>query len=218
MDPDNDWTRERLEKDYIKKMKAVTISTDITIDGKQRILNQGEMEPILRNAEKIAQQECGCRKEMRNCIDPMNGCLAIDDEADRAIMNGAKEISVEDALKALEETYDAGLVHMAYIFHEDDTLHYICSCCKCCCHSLSAALRFGYSGHVLYSKMLAKQDEDKCTNCGTCTERCQFDARMMENDQLRYESDRCGGCGLCLRDCPAGAISMIPRSESRSLR
>jgi Pyruvate/2-oxoacid:ferredoxin oxidoreductase delta subunit len=214
MEFERDWTRERLEKDYIKKMKAVTISTDITIDGKQRILNQGEMEQILRSARRIAQQECDCRKEFGHCIEPMNGCLSIDDEADRVIENNAKEITVEDALKSLETTHEAGFVHMAYIFHEDDKLHYICSCCTCCCHSLAAAVRFGYSDHVIHSKMIAQQNEDNCTNCGTCTNRCQFNARSLENDQLRFETDKCAGCGLCVKTCEFDAIEMTKRPQS----
>ena len=213
MKQNKDWTREELEKEYVGKMKAITISTDIVFQGKHRILDLSEMENILRSAKKIAQNECECRKRMGNCIEPLNGCFDLDEEADEAIKGGAKEFSVEEALEALMETYDAGFVHMAYVYsgHEKPTI--ICSCCSCCCHSLSAALRFGYSEHVFYSKMIAKQDVEKCAGCGACVERCQFKARDIVDEKLQFESERCSGCGLCLKDCPSDAITMVQREE-----
>jgi NAD-dependent dihydropyrimidine dehydrogenase PreA subunit len=208
----NDWTMERLEKNYISKMKAVTIATDISIQGKQRILDISEMEKILRNAKSIVQYECTCRKEFGKCIDPMNGCLVIDEDVEEAVKNGGREVTVEEALDALRETYEAGLVHMAYVHNEDDKIHEICSCCSCCCcHSLSAALRFGYSDHVLYSAKIAKQNEELCKSCGTCVDRCQFHARIIENEKLLFYTEMCAGCGVCLFSCPEEAISMIER-------
>jgi NAD-dependent dihydropyrimidine dehydrogenase PreA subunit len=192
-------------------MVALTIPTNIKISGKQRILDLSEMEKLLRSAHKIAQQECDCRKRMKNCIDPMNGCLELNDYADKAIECGAKEISVEEALEALKATYDAGLVHMAYVFTEDEEPRYICSCCKCCCHSLSAALKFGYSDHLFYSNKISAQDEETCNDCGACIDRCHFEARTMINDKLIYDPEKCSGCGLCLKDCPTGAIKMLDR-------
>lgn len=211
MNKEKEWTREELEKDYVGKMVALTIPTNINISGKQRILDLSEMEKLLRSARKIAQHECGCRKKMKNCIDPMNGCLELNEYADKAIERGAKEINVDQALDALEATYEAGLVHMAYVFSGDEDPRYICSCCSCCCHSLSAALRFGYSDHVFFSNKIAEQDQDECDDCGACVDRCHFEARTMVEDKLVYDPDKCGGCGLCLKDCPTEAISMAER-------
>jgi Pyruvate/2-oxoacid:ferredoxin oxidoreductase delta subunit len=211
MDNQKDWTKERLEKEYISKMKAVTIATDISLQGKQRILDQSEMEKILRNAVSIVQQECGCRKEFGKCIDPMYGCLTIDEDVDDGVKRGGREVTVSEALASLKETYDAGLVHMAYIHYDDDKIHHICSCCTCCCHSLAAAVRFGYSDHVFYSSKIAKQDEELCTNCGTCVDRCHFHARNLVDDKLDFKEEMCGGCGVCLLTCPEEAIEMIDR-------
>ncbi len=212
---DKDWTREHLEKHYIGKMKAITVSTDINISGKQRILDLSEMEKLLRGANKIAQQECYCRKKLGNCSLPLDGCIELDEDAENSIKKGAKELTVEQALAALTKSYDAGLVHMAYVFSGKEKPTYICSCCRCCCHSLSAALRFGYSDHVFYSEKIANQNEDECTDCGECVGRCHFEARAMADDKLVYDPDKCGGCGLCLKDCPTGAISMVDRNGDR---
>ncbi|UCD92338.1 MAG: 4Fe-4S binding protein [Methanobacteriota archaeon] len=208
-----DWTREELEEHTVGKMTAVPIPVNITMIGTQRILNFGELEDILRSATTISQEECGCRKRVGNCIDPMDGCLGINDLANELIEKGeAKQITLEKALEAMNRTYDAGLVHMAYTFEGKDEIEYICSCCSCCCHSLSAALRFGYKNHVFSSKYVANQDGDKCASCGTCVDRCQFKARTLTDDNLEFIQEKCFGCGLCIDTCPEEAISLVDRS------
>jgi ferredoxin len=217
MEERKDWTREHLEEHYISKMKAVTIPVDVSFSGKQRILDMGELEDILRNAKVISKAECYCRKKMGNCIEPMDGCLSLDDEAVLDIEKyGGKQISFEEAIAAMKRTFDAGLVHMAYVYKGKDKPDIICSCCRCCCHSLSAALRFGYSDHVIFSEKIASQDSELCDNCGSCEDRCQFMARSMQDDTLNFESEKCAGCGLCLNECPNEAISMIKREEVKT--
>jgi len=207
-----DWTREELEKYTVGKMTAVSIPANVSLRGKQRILDLSELERILSNATTMSQTEYGCRKKMGNCIEPMDGCIGIDDLAKEMIeKNNAKQIIVEEALEALERTYDAGLVHMAYTFTGKDKIEYICSCCSCCCHSLSAALRFGYKNHVFSSKYIAIQNEDKCISCGVCVDRCQFMARTLINDNLEYDPDMCYGCGVCLKTCTENAISLLEK-------
>jgi ferredoxin len=207
-----DWTREELEKDIIGKMTAVAIPVDISIRSKQRILDLSELEKILKSATAISQAECGCREKVGNCIDPMDGCLGVNDLAIEMIEEGdAKQITVEEALEAMKRTYEAGLVHMAYVFEGKDKVEYICSCCRCCCHSLSAAIRFGYEDHVFSSNYLAEQNEGKCKSCGTCVERCQFEARALIDGDLEFSQDKCFGCGLCVRTCPEEAISLVER-------
>ncbi len=207
-----DWTREELEKDTVGKMTAVTIPVDISIRGRQRILDLSELEKILRSATVISQTECGCRKKVGNCINPMDGCIGINDLATEMIEESdAKQITVEEALEAMKRTYDAGLVHMAYVFEGKDEIEYICSCCSCCCHSLSAAIRFGYEDHVFSSEYVANQDKDKCESCGICVDRCQFKARALTDGNLEFWQDKCFGCGLCVKTCPEEAISLVER-------
>lgn len=208
----NDWTREELEEDIIGKMTAVPIPVNISISGKQRILDLSELKKILKSATAISQAECGCRKKVGNCIDPMDGCLGINDLAIEMIgRNTARQITVEEALEAMKRTHDAGLVHMAYVFEGKDEIEYVCSCCSCCCHSLSAAIRFGYEDHVFSSKYVADQNEDICKSCGSCVERCQFKARRLTDGNLEFWQDRCFGCGLCVDICPEEAISLVER-------
>jgi ferredoxin len=208
-----DWSREELERDYIGKMTAVTLPVNVSFSGKQKILEMGELEEILRNAEVIAQEECYCRKRMDNCIEPMDGCLTLDGDALMAMeKDGARRITVEEALAAMKRTHDAGLVHMAYTDEGRNRPNIICSCCSCCCHSMSAALRFGYSDHVFSSNLIASQESGKCTGCGTCVDRCQFGARELSGGELVFHKDRCFGCGLCVSTCTEDAIVMEERN------
>jgi NAD-dependent dihydropyrimidine dehydrogenase PreA subunit len=143
----------------------------------------------------------------------MDGCLSLNDHARKMIeRNGASPISIDDALEALGRTDEAGLVHTAYTFAGEDEIGVICSCCSCCCHSLSAAVRFGFEDHLFTSKYIASHDEDACRGCGTCVERCQFGAMHEGSDGVELSPEKCFGCGVCLRTCPQGAISLVDRA------
>lgn len=209
----NDWTKEELEKNYIGKMKAFTLPVNVSFSGKQKILAMKELEEILRNAEVIAQEDCYCRKKIGNCMEPMDGCLSLDEEGLEAIKkDNARQISFEEAIEAMKRTYDAGLVHMAYIDEGKDKIGIICSCCSCCCHSLSASVRFGYEDHVFSSDFIATHDSEKCANCEVCVDRCQFGAREIVDDELVFSKEKCFGCGVCLDTCPEDAIELVERT------
>jgi Pyruvate/2-oxoacid:ferredoxin oxidoreductase delta subunit len=208
----NEWTREELERNYINKMTAKTIPVNTSFSGEQKILEMKELEELIKSAKVLSQEECSCRKKMGNCIEPMDGCIGIDDDAVESIEKyGAKRITADEALESLKRTYNAGLVHLAYVFKGKDKVERICSCCSCCCHSLSATIRFGYSDHVFSSKYISSHDSEKCVNCGSCVDRCQFSARELVDDDLVYHMDKCFGCGLCIEGCSENAIRMIGR-------
>jgi len=213
MNKSNDWTIEELKKDYVDKMKAVTIPININIQGQQQILDTSAAEKILRNAKLMTLEDCGCRIRWKKCNAPLDVCLSIDGEAEDALKRGAKPISVRRAVKVLERSHKAGLVHLAFTFEGKEKPEYICSCCSCCCHSLSAMIRFGIPDHVVASEYVALQDEETCDDCGTCVERCQFNARRLVNGKLHFTKEKCFGCGLCISTCPTNSISLVKRKS-----
>jgi len=213
MNKNNDWTIEELKKDYIGQMKAVTIPINISIHGQQQILDTSAAEKILRNAKLITLEDCGCRIRWEKCDAPLDVCLSIDSEAQDALKRDAKPISVQKALKVLERSHKAGLVHLAYVFKGKEKPEIICSCCSCCCHSMSALVRFGIPDHVVASEYVALQNKGTCENCGTCIERCQFTARKLLSGKLHFAKEKCFGCGLCVSTCPTNSISLVKRKS-----
>jgi Pyruvate/2-oxoacid:ferredoxin oxidoreductase delta subunit len=215
MSMQKDWTKEELENEYINVMTAITVPVNVQIEGQQRILDITETKRILRNAELIAIGQCGCRTRVKNCDGPVDVCIALDNLANDEINRGlATKTSLEQALQALERAHNAGLVHMAYTFKENEKPDYVCSCCSCCCHSLSALVRFSMPEalhHVLTSDYVAVTNSETCTDCGTCVDRCQFKARHLENGTLVFEEGKCFGCGVCVSTCPTKSISLTKR-------
>ncbi len=217
MDTRKEYTREHLEENVVGKIQGITIPVHITVSGKHRIFEFGELTRIIGSATTLAQTECACRKEMGNCDNPREGCIALDEHAEKWIEEGiGHQVSREQALAALENGVEHGLVSVAYV-RDRGKADVICTCCECCCDSLGAMLRFGYSDQVLDSRMIARQDEEACTDCGLCVDACQFKARSMVDGRLVFDGGRCAGCGLCVRACEFDAITMVEREKGGSV-
>ena len=186
----------------------------VAIDGGQKILDFGCVEKILKKANLIVVQDCGCRTERNNCSYPRDVCISIDEDAEKSLemrVNNPRKVSLKEAMERLQKAHEAGLVAMAYHLEGRDKISQICNCCSCCCHTLSGLVRFGLARHVLSSDMISKTNENLCINCGICTKRCQFQARRLENNKMFYDSSQCFGCGLCVSTCPVNAIKLIER-------
>jgi Pyruvate/2-oxoacid:ferredoxin oxidoreductase delta subunit len=159
-------------------------------------------------------EDCGCRVKLRKCAAPVDVCLSLDERARESMKQGARRISLAQALVTLKQSHEAGLVHMAFTWKGKEKPEVICSCCSCCCHSLSALVRFGIPDHVVASEYVAQQNLDTCSNCGTCVQRCQFHARQLDSDnKLVFNQAKCFGCGLCITTCPTDSITLVARSN-----
>jgi uncharacterized Fe-S center protein len=172
------------------------------------------MGKILESAHTFSLEDCGCRIKFHKCNAPLDVCIGLDDDAREAIKGGAREVSKSEALVALKRSHEAGLVHMTYTFKGKEKPGVICSCCSCCCHSLSALVRFGIPDHVVASEYQASDNDETCNNCGICAERCQFHARKLVDDELRFDQTKCFGCGLCVTTCPTKSIKLVRRKPS----
>lgn len=212
----NDWTRKELEE-QLSAMKAVTVPVHVQIKGRQRVFALGEMEKILKEAEMIALGECGCRKKLRKCEKPLDVCITLDKAAEEEVAKGnSRKVSFAEALNALKRSHESGLVHIAYVFEGKQKPDLVCSCCSCCCQSMSALIRFGMPNAVAASQYIAHDNPDTCIDCGKCAKRCQFKARQMEDGKKSFDESRCFGCGLCITTCPTNTITLQERQGSLS--
>ncbi|MCX5811765.1 MAG: ATP-binding protein [Proteobacteria bacterium] len=50
-------------------------------------------------------------------------------------------------------------------------------------------------------------DQSKCTSCGECSSKCQFNALVTLPNNILVFPELCHGCGLCVKICPESAIT-----------
>ena len=194
--------------------KAVTIPVNVEIEAEHRVYDLSEVRKILENADKLGVNDCGCKTTYNNCDSPRRVCISLDwmvDEMNESDSQDFRELDVEGALEVVRIAHEAGLVPMAYVNKGEEKSFLICNCCPCCCHTLGSLVRSGVHTEILTSKYIATDDTERCTACGTCVERCSFQARRMSDGKLFYDQSKCFGCGLCVSTCPAQAISLVQR-------
>jgi len=169
---------------------------------------------LINSANAWAVGDCICKKEKRmldqGCDNPMEVCMAlapIENYFDDYFWG--RPISKDEALKVLETAEEAGLVHMTS--NEQSGHFYICNCCGCCCGILRGMNEYDYDNAVARSNYIAVIDEDSCTSCEICMERCQV--RAIDMGDAARVNDRCIGCGLCISTCPTDAIALQRRPD-----
>jgi len=120
-----------------------------------------------------------------------------------------RQVNKEEALEVLRKSEKAGLVHTSANRQEID---YICNCCSCHCVALRNILSKPKPGLALNSGFHPVWDEELCTACGICIDRCPAKALAMgEEDVPVVNLERCIGCGVCATGCPERAIGLVER-------
>jgi NAD-dependent dihydropyrimidine dehydrogenase PreA subunit len=206
---------ERTIKSGQLKYSSKVIPVRKAIPVTQYVLPTQQAIEILKEARFFALAKCGCRVAFRNCNNPLDTCLLLDEEAEYLMSRGyAKKISLDEAKNVLEIANRAGLVHLT-LYLPGQKIYAICSCCPCCCHDLQALLKYGKTFFVAKSDYIAICNADLCNGCGVCVERCIFGAREIRNGKSIVK-DNCYGCGLCVTTCPTGASQLSPRKKTVS--
>ncbi|MDX2452169.1 4Fe-4S binding protein [Desulfosarcina sp.] len=171
-------------------------------------------EAIINKQSKIIVSPCICRKEQKmigkGCDKPSEACLIFGAGAYYYEKNGlGREIDKAEALDILKAGVDAGLVLQPG--NQQKSMN-ICMCCGCCCGVLKNLKTLDKPAEVIHTNYYAQVDEDLCTACEACVERCQMDAITIDEAAL-VDLDRCIGCGLCVTDCPTEAITLEQKAE-----
>jgi ferredoxin len=195
-----------------KQLRVIPISKEITADA--QIMAYEDAENIIRSQSKIAVAPCICRTEHamvgKGCDKPRENCLVFAGGAYYYEETGlGRGISQEEALALLKEGIAAGLVLQPGNAQKPMN---ICMCCDCCCQVLKNLKKFPKPGEAVNSSYFAVVDEDGCTACGTCEERCPMDAITID-DIAVVALDRCIGCGVCAGSCEYDAIALKPKEE-----
>ncbi len=198
-------------------MPLRTIPVEHSIEPELQIAPYADIKKIIAGKDKISVQPCVCRVQQHQldneCEKPAEVCFAFGSHADYYVENGwARYIDQDEALAILDTSEKAGLVAQP-----GSTINPggICNCCGDCCGLLRALkLIPNPAAHVL-NNYTAIVNQEECTSCETCLDRCQIDAITMDHQDLAsINPDRCIGCGLCITTCPAEALHLQAKPES----
>jgi NAD-dependent dihydropyrimidine dehydrogenase PreA subunit len=224
--PDNIKLYERyFEEGMVPAQRKRKIGTFRVIPIEKEIEGSTEIQPyekvsqIIESHTRFAVADCICRKEARmlgkGCDKLLEACMSFGPSADFYIENGiGREISKEEAKKILATAEEDGLIHCST--NSAGNKAFICNCCGCCCKSLAYLTKYGNVQAIVKSNYYATKDQDSCTDCATCLERCQVNAIRSENEHTIIDGEMCIGCGLCASTCPTGSITMVRKSPQEA--
>jgi len=179
-----------------------------------QILSIETVEGIIKKSRKIATWPCVCRTRSRKCDYPVDVCMGFGFAAEFVIRKGfGRRVTKEEALAIKRRATDAGLVHICD--NASKGIMFICSCCPCCCIALNSIIEHGYYKWAAKSRYIAELNEENCTGCGTCEEKCHFGAiKLEENKEIAViDSEKCFGCGQCVYFCPSDALKLKLNKE-----
>jgi ferredoxin len=161
----------------------------------------GVLDCICRVQKRLIGQ--GCEHTVENCLvfSPRPGAF------DRS--EDIKALSKKEALGILEEADREGLVHS--INNAQTEVYYVCNCCTCSCGVLRGMVEYGSENSIARSDFYARVEEEQCTGCEACIERCQFNAMAMTDGVCIVDTNKCYGCGLCFSACDSEALSMVQK-------
>ena len=202
----------------VKGAQLRTIPVEKSIESTQNISSFDDISKHFDTAEEpIAIMNCICKQLKDMMEDPCKitdrreVCMGFGVPARLFIEQGwGREINKDEALEILRKNQEEGLVLQS---DNSQKLSFICSCCSCCCESLSKYLLLPNPAQATISNYYAEVDPELCIGCGTCVEICPMNAIKLENDLSSVRLKRCIGCGNCVAKCPEEAISLHKKEK-----
>lgn len=178
-----------------------------------------KLSEYIKKAEYVSVSTCYCRHHAElvdsPCDKPKEVCLSVGPGAKYADERGfGRLISTEEALRILEVSEEAGLVHCSS--NTSKYIDFICNCCICHCAILQHHKNMAKNKLAAPSNYLVAVDQGRCDLCETCIERCPMDAFSISDDKIERDDQLCIGCGLCVSTCPSEALSMVAREEHQT--
>ena len=192
-----------------------SIPVEKSIDNQIKVMPYERAENLIRSKNKIVASPCICRTEQqligKGCDKPLETCLSFGTGAEFYERNGmGRLITKEEALLILRQADSAGLV-LSLGNAQNST--FICACCGCCCGVLRTLKYYPKPGTIVSSAFVAELNQEICSGCGICIERCQMDALQLSNRELTLDKERCIGCGLCVTVCPTKSLSLRRKTK-----
>lgn len=191
--------------DMMPKSIMRVVPVNEYIEPEARIMPYDDIAKIIDDAQTLSVTKCSCRVIDGSCGKPLEVCMQVDRAAEYNIERGTgRQLTKEEAIEILKLCEEEGLVHC--VDNSKSVGHVICNCCNDCC--LNWAVMEGPKKWVSPSRYLAVVDDDLCTGCEACLERCFFDALSMAGDVAAVDAEKCLGCGVCTVVCPVEALKL----------
>jgi Pyruvate/2-oxoacid:ferredoxin oxidoreductase delta subunit/predicted transcriptional regulator len=210
--------KEFMEKEfeeYSRKIEQVlpgpvirVIPVNLSVEPETQVLAFDDIRSIVNNARNLAVTPCSCRVIDGKCGKTVEVCVQVDKAADYAIERGTgRRLEKKEALELMKKCEEEGLIHVSD--NKRAPGHVICNCCSDCCLNWPS-VRTGLGKFVVPSRFRAMVDAERCSACGTCLDRCYFEAISLEGegDTAVVNAEKCMGCGLCLVTCPEESITL----------
>jgi len=193
------------------------------------VLDWERASQVIRTASHRGVSTCYCRHKMmhldRACDAPLQICMTFNTSARSLIRHGhAREVDDSEALELLAEAREHHLVQFGENVRQG--VNFICNCCGCCCEAMLAARRFAIMHPVHTTGFLPRVDENSCSGCGKCVDRCPVAAMTLvsANDPkhpkrkiAHVDPQRCLGCGVCVDACEKTTSLRLERRPRRVL-
>jgi len=205
-----------LAKEALDRLPPLrTIPVGESIQTSMEILPYEQAEVLVKEQKKFLVAPCICRKEHQlkdgGCDKLMDACLIFGWGADYYERNGlGRVITLEETLDILNKAEADGLVLQP---SNSQDITNICCCCGDCCQILLNLKRHPKPAMMASSPFVVEVDQEACTGCETCLDRCQMDALSMDAETVALDADRCIGCGLCVSICPDEGLSLVRKPD-----
>ncbi|MDD5288525.1 MAG: 4Fe-4S binding protein [Dehalococcoidales bacterium] len=180
---------------------------------------------ILKAQSRIATAPCSCRM----CTASVGKTCAVHDEvthpvcfqfhrgADYVVERGSgKELTLKEAKELNDIMEKSGLLHIWINTTQLTGPKTNCNCCRDCCMNYVPMDMAKYPIGLIWdkSRYQAYVNDEDCTGCQVCVDRCQFDAIEMvkSSGSKKYKAsviaEKCFGCGVCVLGCEPEAMKM----------
>jgi len=197
---------------------------------KEQVLPYEDAVEVVKKASYAILNPCMCRQAKRGCGDPLDVCILLGmgfyggDVPGQAVLDPAQMVStprgriapLDEVVEVLKRSEEAGLVHVT--MNAQDDPWEICNCCRHACHALRGITQLDIPHAVAPSSYWCTVDEDLCTACWDCIDRCPVGAIEMKDSMLvEIDIERCLGCGVCTSICAPEALRLEKRDPDRIL-
>jgi ferredoxin len=192
--------------------RLVQVNEDISLTVPEQVIPFDVARDIVfEHPDHILALDCPCRMARENPCLPLDVCIIIGEPFVNFLLehqaDHVHQITSDEAVSIIEAEDKRGHVHHA--FFKDAMLerfYAICNCCSCCCGAISTH-KNGIP-MLISSGFVCQPNAALCVGCGSCVEKCQFDALKIQDGRVVVDVAACMGCGICVNTCPQNAMTL----------